>query len=175
MTRTFITDAEGTVYEAISAKKATRRKIIRRTITGTITVITALFLSAAIIGVNNAAHTPQGPNTDDYRTLRNAQKANPHSDCFFEWNEVQNAFEVICPPAPRMTHTASSTISLPAIKKACKVATKGMKQDCYALYLRKAWADPRGSYTPDGKALVKECISQYRGVELADCFTQEIG
>lgn len=176
MPRTYIISGDGTRYESLPARTALRRKIIRRVIAGTVLLITALFLSAAIIGLQKAAveGTKQGPNATDYATLRDAQRANPHSDCHFEWNEVQNAFEVIC-DAPHPTPTADSAISLTTIKKACKIATARMKQDCYALYLRKAWADPRGSFTPDGKALVKECISQYRGRELADCFTQEIG
>jgi len=177
MTRTHIISADGTTYEAIPARTALRRKIIRRIIAGTAILITALFLSAAIIGLQKAAieGTKQGPNATDYATLRDAQKANPNSDCYFEWNEVQNAFEVICSGQPSMHHTAASTISLTTIKKACRIATRAMKQDCYALYLRRDWADPRGSYTPAGPALVKECIDQYRGRELADCFTQEIG
>lgn len=137
MTRTYITAADGTLYEAIPARRALTRKIIRRTIWAITLIVTALFLSAAIIGLNQAIHTP----------------------------------------APTMTHTAAAIdpgINLATAKKACRRAPKGSGQDCLALYLRRAWHTP-STYTPAGPALVKECISQYRGRELADCFTQEIG
>jgi hypothetical protein len=137
MTRTYITAADGTIYEAISARTALRRKIINRTIAGITILITALFLSAAIIGLQRAAIEGAG--------------------------------------APHTAPTAAHITTLPEMQRACRKAPKGAKQDCYALYLRRAWADPRGSYTAAGPLLVRDCISQYRGAELADCFTQEIG
>lgn len=175
MTRTYIIDAEGTRFEAIPARTALRRRIIRRTIAGAATTITAIFLSAAIIGVNNAAHTPQGPSADDISTLHQAEKANGKGKCWLEWNFEAKGFEAIC--APRAGHTAKGIaegINITTAKKACRRAPRGSMQDCLALYLRRDWHDTR-TYTPAGPALVKECISQYRGTELADCLTQEIG
>lgn len=77
--------------------------------------------------------------------------------------------------APHTSPVASATsqgVSFKAMQKACTKAAKKSKNDCYALYLRRDWHNSF-SYTPAGPALVKECISQYRGRELADCFTQE--
>lgn len=134
MPRTYIIDAEGTRFVPITM----RARIIRRTIGGITLLITALFLSAAIIGLSNAAKAG-GDNT-------------PHT-------------------AP----TAAHITTLAEIKGACRKAPKGAKQDCYRLYLSRSWSDARGSDTAAGPLLVKECISQYRGAELADCLTQEIG
>lgn len=134
MTRSIIIDAQGQRWESISAK----RRMIRRMIAALVITLTAIFLSAAIIGLNQAAHST---------------------------------------PAPTMTHTAKAIdpgINLSTAKRACAKAPRGSMQDCLALYLRRAWHTP-STYTPAGPALVKECISQYRGRELADCFTQEIG
>lgn len=75
--------------------------------------------------------------------------------------------------APAPTATKITVIKIADAKKACVKAPKGSMQDCLALYLRHAWSDAR-TFTPAGPALVKECFSQYRGRELADCLTQEI-
>lgn len=129
MTRTYIIAADGTRFV-----RQGRTRRIAGIMTGiTFTLLTAIFLSAAIIGAGKAA--------------REGINAEP---------------------------TASTTISLKAAQKACIRAPRGSKQDCLALYMRSAWSSPN-NYTPAGKILVRECISQYRGAELRDCFTQEIG
>lgn len=142
MNRTYIIAADGTRFEEIAARTATRRKIIRRTIGGIALILTALFLSAAIIGLRHAAGVP----------------------------------DTIPSHTPSMSKTSSQLIAtnIRTMQRACAKAPRGSKQDCMALYLRGAWFDAH-NYTPAGPALVKECISQYRGAELADCFTQEIG
>ena len=68
---------------------------------------------------------------------------------------------------------ATSTTSLAKVDKACAKAGKGNLNACRALYLRKAWQD-KNTYTPAGPALVKECIDQYRGIELRYCLTQPV-
>jgi hypothetical protein len=142
MPRTYITSADGTLYEAIPARRALTRKIIRRSIGGIALIITALFLSAAIIGLNEAIHTP-APGA-----------------------------------SPTMTHTANAMdrgLSVASAKRACKIAKVGrQKGACINLYMRRAWYDTN-NYTPAGKILVPDCISQYRGIELTYCFEQEIG
>jgi hypothetical protein len=55
MPRTHIITADGTHFEEIGAQRATRRKIIRRLIGIGATLITAIFLSAVIIGFSRAA------------------------------------------------------------------------------------------------------------------------
>jgi hypothetical protein len=137
MTRTYIIAADGTRFEAIPARIALRNKILRRMIAALVITLTAIFLSAVIIGFSRAATEGAG--------------------------------------APHTAPTAAHITTLPEMQRACRKAPKGAKQDCYALYLRRAWSDPRGSDTAAGPLLVRDCISQYRGAELADCFTQEIG
>lgn len=96
MPHTYITSADGTVYEAVSARTALRRKIARRTIAAAFTVITALFLSAAVIGLQRAAITPTyAPDPATIKILREAQQANPNGSCHIEWTE-DSSFEVIC-------------------------------------------------------------------------------
>lgn len=63
MTRTHIITADGTHFEEVGAKKARTRKIIRRVIGITATLVTAIFLSAVIIGFSKAA-TPSTPGAD---------------------------------------------------------------------------------------------------------------
>lgn len=131
MTRTHIITADGTHFVPLTARTRLRNRILG----GIALLITALFLSAAIIGLQKAA---------------------------------------IAESAPRIAPTASSTISLAAAQKACRKAPRGATQDCLALYMRSAWASP-STFTPKGAILVGECFSQYKGRELRDCFTQEIG
>lgn len=168
MTRTHIVAADGTQFVARG-----RGKVIARRATGAaFLIITALFLSAAAIGLHRAAIAPATPSPADFAILHDAEKANGKGSCHLEWNEEQAGFEVIC--APSATPTASTAISLTTARKACRLAGAMGMQDCLALYMRNAWASA-STYTPAGPALVKECISQYRGAELRDCFTQEIG
>lgn len=114
MPRTYITAADGTLYEAIPARKAMRRKIIRRTIAGIILIITALFLSAAIIGLQRAAidaHTPRIahtssshrlPNRDELEELADARRAQPGMNCHLEWDgPAYPGYEAICSPKPK--------------------------------------------------------------------------
>lgn len=131
MARTHIISGDGERFEAIS----TRRFIYRRAITLTILIIVALFLSAAVIGLQRAAIAPS--------------------------------------PAPR---PADHSLSFADAKKACAIATPNTPAwgACIDLFMRHAWHDDRNS-TPEGAVIVKDCISQYRGQELTDCFTQEIG
>lgn len=59
MPRTHIITADGTHFEEVGATKARTRKIIRRTIGIAATLLTAIFLSAVIIGFSKAgAPTP---------------------------------------------------------------------------------------------------------------------
>lgn len=81
-------------------------------------------------------------------------------------------------PTPRATLTAmpiaSPAIPLAKAQKACRKVPRGMRQDCLALYMRSAWTTP-SSYTPAGPVLVKECLDQYRGIELRLCLEHPIG
>lgn len=153
MTRTYITAADGTLYEAVTPRQQTRRKIIRRTLAGIALIIAALFTSAAVIGLSQATTAPR------------IEEDMPGWDCATMGNRECG-----------MTPTASATkaINIRAAKAACMRAPRKAMQDCLALYLRGAWFDAN-NFTPAGPVLVRECISQYRGAELADCFTQEIG
>lgn len=183
MPRTYITAADGTLYEAIPARTALRRKIIRRTIAGIAILITALFLSAAIIGLQRAAiegsprtaHTAAShrlPNREELKELAIARHAQPGASCRLEWDgPAYPGYEAICTPKKK----APQGLSLAAGKKACKIAKKGRQwAACINLYFRTDWHDDR-NYTPAGKVLVPDCISQYRGIELTWCFEQEIG
>lgn len=82
--------------------------------------------------------------------------------------------------APRASHTATAskatTLTVAGAEKACKGSKKHTRQwgSCINLYMRHAWKDTQ-NYTPEGRVLVKDCISQYRGIELTYCFEQEIG
>lgn len=64
-------------------------------------------------------------------------------------------------------------ISLAKVDKACAPAGKALRDACRSLYLRRDW-HTANTYTPAGPALVKECIAQYRGIELRYCLTQEV-
>lgn len=130
MARTYITTADGTQFVA----RGRGQVIARRAITTAFLIITALFLSAAVIGLQRAA---------------------------------------IAPSAPATTPTASTSISMPAALKACKKAPKGALNDCLATYLRHAWSD-KNTFTPEGRILVRECFSQYRGAELRSCLKQPL-
>lgn len=129
MTRTHIIAADGTRFVPVGRGA----RIARRIIAGAFLIITALFLSAAVIGLQRAAID-----------------------------------------APRPAPVATQGISLKAAQVACRKAPRGAMQDCLNLFMRHAWSTAN-SYTPEGAILVRDCISQYRGAELADCFTQEIG
>lgn len=54
---------------------------------------------------------------------------------------------------------------------ACKGVDARWQGYCIGLYLRPAHKDAN-TFTPAGPALVKECLDQYRGQELASCLTQ---
>lgn len=186
MTRTKIIAADGTEFESIPARTALRRKVIRRTISTAVLLITALFLSAAVIGLQKAAvEAPKANDTASYNDGWNSALAD------LEWiyrnggkDQIMNCLEAshtsdelgACLGKDNMTPAAATVKAtwLPIARAACAKAPRGAMQDCLALYMRGAWFDAR-TYTPAGPALVKECISQYRGAELADCFTQEIG
>lgn len=168
MTRTRIIAADGTRY----APEGRGARITRRTAYGAFLIITAIFLSAAAIGMHRAAIAPATPSPADIAILHDAEKANGKGACHLEWNEAQEGFEVICAADPEPS--ASTAIALSTARKACRLAGVMGMQDCLALYMRNAWASP-STYTPAGPILVRECISQYRGAELRDCFTQEIG
>jgi len=71
------------------------------------------------------------------------------------------------------TASATPVIKLSDAQRACKGAPKKIGSSCLELYLRNAWRTP-STFTPAGPALVKECFDQYRGIELADCLTQEV-
>lgn len=131
MTRTYIINSEGTRFVPVTL----RARITRRIIGGIALLITALFLSAAIIGLQRAA---------------------------------------IADSTPHAAPTATTLISLPAAKRACARAPRGSGQDCLNLYMRHAWTSPSNG-AAEGRVLVRECFDQYRGAELRDCFTQEIG
>jgi hypothetical protein len=168
MTRTHITAADGTRFVQVGQGA----RIARRILGGVALLATALLLSAAVIGLNRAAIAPATPSPADIAILHNAEKANGKGACHLEWNETQSGFEVICNTNPEPS--ASTAIKLTTARKACRAAGVRGMQDCLALYMRNAWSSA-DTYTPAGPALVKECISQYRGAELRDCFTQEIG
>lgn len=132
MARMHIISGDGTRFESIND----RRFVLRRIIAIFVLLITALFLSAAVIGLQRAAIAPT--------------------------------------PTPAASSTPS--LSFAAAKKACAIAHPHTPAwgACIDLYMRHAWHDDRNS-TPEGAVIVKDCISQYRGQELTDCFTQEIG
>lgn len=54
---------------------------------------------------------------------------------------------------------------------ACKGVDARWQGYCIGLYLRPAHKDAN-TFTPAGPALVKECLDQYKGQELASCLTQ---
>lgn len=59
--------------------------------------------------------------------------------------------------------------------KACAVPAVSRRDlgACVSLYLRPAtWSRDHRTYTPQGSALVAECLDQYRGEELHYCLTQ---
>lgn len=61
MPRTHIITADGTHFEEVGATKVRTRKIIRRTIGFAATLLTAIFLSAVIIGFSKAATPTPAP------------------------------------------------------------------------------------------------------------------
>jgi hypothetical protein len=130
MQRTYITSADGTLFESISY----RRRVFRLALAGIATLIFAFFATAGAIGLKQAAD--QGA------------------------------------PSP-----AASSITLPkplpAALNACRTVPTRFQGYCVGLYLRPAYTIGR-VHTPAGPALVKECIDQYRGGELAYCLTQPI-
>jgi hypothetical protein len=120
MARTHIIAGDGTHFVARG-----RGKVIARRAIGTAALlITALFLSAAIIGLNRAA-------------------------------------------------TAPAPMNIILAQKACAPAPATMQGACIALALRPAY-DINNTHTPNGIALVTECLDQYKGQELISCFTQPI-
>jgi hypothetical protein len=130
MTRTHIIAGDGTRFVPQQRKWV----LLRATAYITFLVITALFLSAAVIGFHRAA--------------------------------IEGT------PSP-----AASSITLPkplpAALRACRTVPTRFQGYCIGLYLRPAYTINR-VYTPAGPALVKECLDQYRGGELAYCLTQPI-
>lgn len=79
--------------------------------------------------------------------------------------------------APTTPSPVASSITLPkplpAALKACRTVPTRFQGYCIGLYLRPAYTIDR-VHTPAGPALVKECIEQYKGQELAFCLTQPI-
>lgn len=75
MTRTHIITADGTHFEEIGAKKARNRKILRRVIGITATLLTAIFLSAVIIGFSKAATPTPGADIALPKPLAGALRA----------------------------------------------------------------------------------------------------
>jgi hypothetical protein len=92
MTRTHIIAADGTRFVQVGQGA----RMTRRILAAAFLIITALFLSAAVIGLHRAEIAPATPSHTDMTTLRNAERAHGKGNCALEWNETQNAFEVIC-------------------------------------------------------------------------------
>jgi hypothetical protein len=151
MTRTRITAADGTTYEATTARRRKARRI-----TSIVATIASLpFLGAAVIGLAHASdlHTPS---KHSLAILAAANKANGNR-CHLEWNEAQGDHEAICDaPTPRYTG--------PAV---CAKVPTDLRGVCADLAARKATAND-----PAGPALVRECTEQYKGDELIYCLTQ---
>lgn len=161
MTRTHIIAGDGTRFVA----QGTARRTTRRLIGAAALITTALFLSAAVIGLNRAAIAPATPSHTDLSILATARNANPDADCALEWNESQQGFEAICtPPLPA---------NLRAALALCDRTPRPSQGACIALALRPAY-DIANTHTPNGIALVKECLADYRGAELISCLTQPI-
>jgi len=144
----------------------------------------AIAAATALIGFSPAspavaapAHhtTHRAPTSDERAELREAQRDSGSSyTCHLEWDGPRYPwYEAICvrkPKAPVVT-TAKVTLAV----KACTVSVVARKDvsACVSLYLRPAqWSKDGSSYTPQGGALVAECLEQYKGVELHYCLTQ---
>lgn len=122
-----------------------------------------------------AASHHRAPDASERQELRDAQRASGSGyTCHLEWDgPAYNGYEAICvrrPKAPVVTVSkaikAAAACSTPAVWRRDVAA-------CVALYLRPAhWSKDRSTYTPQGGALVAECLDQYRGVELHDCLRQ---
>lgn len=93
MTRTTIHTSNGETYTRIGGA----RILARRIILGALIIGGLIFISAAIIGLAQS-HGDNRPTEKEFAILHNAERAG-NKNCRLEWNEVQNAHEVICDPA----------------------------------------------------------------------------
>lgn len=140
------------------------------------TLTAGLMLAFGTLG--SPAHATTGhraPDASERQELRDAQRASGSGyTCHLEWDgPAYNGYEAICVRKP----AAPTTTVQKAIKAAtaCSVPAVWRKDigACVALYLRPAhWDKRHTTYTPQGGALVAECLEQYRGVELHDCLRQ---
>jgi hypothetical protein len=142
MTRTTIHTSQGETF----IRAGGMRILARRTLLAALIIGGAIFVSAAIIGLLQA-HSANRPTAKEFAILHNAEKAGARN-CRLEWNEAQNAHEVICGAGidlDILRHLAAR----PAI-------TKGAISD------------------PNGIALIGECLSDstLSDAELTACLNQ---
>lgn len=94
MTRTTIITADGTRL----TPEGHSRTLLRRAMIILAAIMGALIISAALIGFIKAATAPaitNRPSAEEFAILHNAERAGG-KNCRLEWNEIQNAHEVIC-------------------------------------------------------------------------------
>jgi len=128
---------------------------------------------AALGSPAHAASHHRGPDAGERSELRTAQKATGRDyTCHLEWDgPAYNGYEAICAKKPR--HIGYSKIVLGTQHCTVKAVARRDHEACVSLYMRPShWSKDRSTYTPYGFALVFECLSQYRGVELHDCLRQ---
>lgn len=123
----------------------------------------------------HAATHHRAPDASERQELRDAQRASGSGYvCHLEWDgPAYNGYEAICARRPKAPVVAVSKVNNAV--KACSVPAVSRKDigACVTLYIRPGhWDKRHTSYTPQGGALVAECLDQYRGVELHYCLTQ---
>lgn len=146
--------------------------MIKKLITVAVTALIALSPAASA-----DASSHRKPTAGERVELRNAQRATGSGwTCHLEWDgPVYSAYEAICARKPAAQTVAVSAVT--AAVKACTVTAvaRGDVSSCVSLYLRPAqWNRDHSVYTPQGGALVAECLSQYRGAELHVCLNQPV-
>jgi hypothetical protein len=117
----------------------------------------------------------RAPYSEELQELRMARHSAGHDYvCHLEWDgPAYNGYEAICALRPKAPVAGMSKIKNAV--KACSVPAVSRKDigACVTLFLRPAhWSKDRSTYTPQGGALVADCLSQYRGIELHYCLTQ---
>jgi len=138
-----------------------------------LTLVSPASPAAVAVPAHHAGH--RAPDASERAELREAQRDSGSSyTCHLEWDGPRYPwYEAICARKPKAPVATVAKVNLAV--KACTVAVVARRDvsACVSLYLRPAqWSKDGSSYTPQGGALVAECLEQYKGVELHYCLTQ---
>jgi hypothetical protein len=132
------------------------------------TLTAGLAIAFAALGspAHAAGHHP-APDRNDKAALAFATRATGSDyKCHLKWTI---GYDVVCKrKAGRLGYT-----KMVKAAETCRKTGRRNYEACVSLYMRAPHTSKDGSsYTPYGFFLVRECTSQYHGVELRDCLRQ---